>query len=266
MGNSMSVALIGHSGFVGSTLKRQADFDALYRSTDIDGIRGHAFDLVICAGAPAQKWLANREPEADKRNMERLIDALRNVRCREFVLISTVDVFKDPRGVDESTQPDDNGLHPYGANRLWLERFVQDQFEAARIVRLPGLVGPGLKKNIIFDLHHGNAVSAIDSRSVFQFYPMVNLWTDLVRTREAGLNCVHLTAEPLSVAEIALQGFGIRFEQVQQGCPAHYDFQSRHAGTFGAQGRYTYSARETMLAVRAYAQSEPKAGAGAAQA
>ena len=35
--------------------------------------------------------------------------------------------------------------------------------------------------------------------------------------------------------------------------------QTRHAALFGAGGRYQYSARESIQAIRAYAQSEPPA-------
>ncbi|WP_240726031.1 MULTISPECIES: hypothetical protein [unclassified Escherichia] len=58
-------ALIGYSGFVGTTLLRQRRFDALYRSTNIDEIFGKTFDTVVCAAAPAQKWLANKDPADD---------------------------------------------------------------------------------------------------------------------------------------------------------------------------------------------------------
>ncbi|MFD1691126.1 hypothetical protein ACFSHR_04885 [Azotobacter chroococcum] len=93
----MTDALIGFSGFVGSTLLAQARFDARYRSTNIGEIEGRTFDSVVCAGAPAQKWIANRDPETDWRNIEALIAHLQRLRCRRFVLISTVDVFRNPR-------------------------------------------------------------------------------------------------------------------------------------------------------------------------
>jgi len=88
-------ALIGYSGFVGGTLLKQTAFEGLYRSTNIGEIEGKSFDTVVCAGAPAQKWIANREPEADREKIEGLIAHLKSVRCKTFILISTVDVFKN---------------------------------------------------------------------------------------------------------------------------------------------------------------------------
>ena len=251
-------ALIGHSGFVGTTLQRQRGFAHRFRSTDIETIRGRSFDTVVCAGAPAQKWIANREPAADAASIDALIGRLDTVACRRFVLVSTVDVFLDAFEVDEGIAPAEAGLHPYGLNRLRLERFVRDRFPAALILRLPGLVGPGLRKNVIFDFLNDNNLAAIDSRGVFQFYPMVNLWPDIETALAAGLPLLHLTAEPISVADVARQGFGRAFAAELPGRPARYDFRSRHAASFGADGRYQYTRRETLLAIRAYAQSEPR--------
>jgi hypothetical protein len=245
-------SLIGYSGFVGSTLLKQASFESLYRSTNIGEIEGASFDTVVCAGAPAQKWIANREPEADSQKINSLIAHLKSMTCKTFVLISTVDVFKNPLGVDET------GLHAYGLHRRFLEKFVEDHFTHYLIVRLPGLVGPGLRKNVIFDFLNDNNIHNIDSRGVFQFYPMVNLWYDIQLALDAGLKLAHLTAEPISVADVSAQGFGKPFVQTQAHNPAVYDMRTQHAHIYGASGYYQYSRRETIQAVRAYAQSEPR--------
>jgi hypothetical protein len=260
---SMNDALIGFTGFVGSTLARQRAFQSLYRSTNIQEISGRSFGSLFCAGAPGQKWRANKEPGNDKASIERLIAYLKSVRCEQFVLLSTVDVFTNPVGVDETSNPPQEDLQPYGLHRLQLEEFVRGHFPRALIVRLPGLVGPGLRKNIIFDFHHQNAVANIDSRDRFQFYPTVNLWSDIRLALEKGLSLIHLTSEPISVAEAAREGFGFDFTQERPGVPASYDFQSIHAAMFGGQGRYQYRQREVVQAVRAFAQSEPTKRASA---
>ena len=253
----MTNALIGYSGFVGSTLLKQAHFSALFRSTNIHEIENHEFDVVVCAGAPAQKWIANRDPADDRKKIDALIDHLRTIKCKKFILISTVDVFKEPIEVNESTPVDESGLHAYGLHRRMLEKFVEQHFPSHLIIRLPGLVGPGLRKNVIFDFLNNNNLYAIESRGVFQFYPMTNLWYDIQIALEAGLSLVHLTAEPISVADVSLQGFGRPFMQTLENPPARYDMQTRHAQIFGSGGQYQYCSRETIQAIRAYAQSEP---------
>lgn len=255
----MNNALIGYSGFVGSTLLKQARFDGLFRSTNIAEIEDQQFDMVVCAGAPAMKWMANREPEADLATIERLIAHLKTIRCNTFVLVSTVDVFKSPLGVDESSGVDEIGLHPYGLHRRMLEKFVETHFPKHLIVRLPGLVGPGLRKNVIFDFLNNNNTGAIDSRASFQFYPMVNLWSDIQTSLAARLQLVHLTASPVTVADVATLGFNLPFSNHLDAMPARYDFRTRHASLFGGQQGYQYCARETVQAIRCYAQSEPLA-------
>jgi dTDP-4-dehydrorhamnose reductase len=189
--------------------------------------------------------------------IESLIAHLKTIQCKTFILISTVDVFKNSIDVDENSVIDEDGLNAYGLHRRYLEKFVESHFENFLIVRLPGLVGPSLRKNVIFDFLNNNNLKMIDSRGVFQFYPMVNLWYDIQIALKAHLKLIHLTAQPISVAEVAQQGFGMNFEQALSNSPATYDMRSCHAALFDASGLYQYSIRETIQAVRAYAQSEP---------
>lgn len=253
-------ALIGYSGFVGSTLLKQLDFNELYRSTNIEDIRDKSFDMVVCAGAPAIKWLANENPEQDKQSIEKLVLSLSTIKCNKFILISTVDIFKNPTQVSESTPIDISKLHPYGLHRYELEEFVKANFSNYLIIRLPGLIGPGLKKNIIYDFLNENNLNAIDSRGVFQFYPMVNLWSDIQVAIKNNCNLLHLTAEPLSVCDIAKECFNISFENKLINTPANYDFQTEFSHFYNSERPYQYSRKEVLLAIRSYVQSEVKKG------
>ncbi len=112
---NQNAALIGSSGFVGQTLSKQAHFSHHFRSTNIGNIDGGTFDTVVCSAAPAQK---NGSPTASRRrpkkNIDGLIAHLSTIQCKTFILISTVDVFKTPVGIDEDTPVDENDLHAYG--------------------------------------------------------------------------------------------------------------------------------------------------------
>lgn len=251
-------ALIGYTGFVGSTLLRQTSFSGHFRSKNIDDLSGTNWDTVVCAAAPAAKWIANQDPVADRKNVDVLIRNLDLMQCRHFILISTVDVFGNPIAVDEKSPVEENDLHAYGLHRRLLEKFVENRFEQYLIVRLPGLVGPGLRKNVIFDFLNGNNLHMVDARSVFQFYPMTNLCYDIRIALQHGLDLVHLTAEPVSVAEVARKGFDLSFDYELEKQPANYDFRSIYAELFNGNDAYQYSRMESIQAIRAYAQSEPK--------
>lgn len=144
-------ALVGYTGFVGSNLYASGKIDKAYNSKNIEEAYGTSPDLLLYAGLPAAKFLANHAPEKDREVVE---GARRNVECiapKKLVLISTIDVFPAPNGVDEDSPIDAEKLHPYGYNRRQLELWVQEKSPDALIVRLPGLFGKNLKKNFIYD-------------------------------------------------------------------------------------------------------------------
>ena len=257
----MEDALIGYTGFVGSNLMRSHDFGAKFNSKNIAEIEGQSFSLLVCAGAPAKKWYANLHPEEDRETLDGLMGHLSKVKAERVVLISTVDVFKNPYLADENTPVDMEGLNAYGLNRRRLELFVLEHFENVLIVRLPGLVGKGLKKNILFDFHNDNEVLKIDSRGVFQFYPVSRLWDDIVRSRENGLSLVHLTSAPVSVADVAREVWGREFRNEVLPAPARYDFRSAHAGLWGKE-LYQVSREEEIAAIMEWNRTEPVRSVG----
>lgn len=231
----MKAALIGHTGFVGSNLMREYPFADCFNSTNIETIAGSRYDLIVCAGAPAAKWKANQEPLVDRACLGRLMVALERVQTLRFVLISTVDVYGQANGVDETCQP--TGATPYGQHRLELEQFAQARFSAL-IVRLPALFGPGLKKNAIYDLLNDNQIEKIDSRSVFQFYNLRRLWGDIQIAAGARLPLVHLATEPVSMAEVARSALGRTWGNHLPAAPPNYDLRTQYASLFGGMGNY----------------------------
>jgi hypothetical protein len=238
----MRTAVIGDTGFVGGTIRQQSGITESYNSRNIEQIRSATFDLLICAGAPGAKWRANQDGAGDLANIQSLIGHLSTVRARQFLLISTVDVYPSPWEVDESTEIDAHALAPYGKNRYVLERAVQELFPDTVIVRLPGLYGTGLKKNFIYDLMHGNTLDLTDHRSTFQFYDMSRLWEDLQLVATARLPLVNFATEPVSAGEVARRSFGISFSNVTSKGPVRYDMRTKFAGVVGGSGHYLQSA------------------------
>lgn len=147
-------SLVGYTGFVGSNLYRNGMFDAVYNSRNIEEAYGTAPDLLVYSGLRAEKYLANNAPEKDMEQIKQAQMNIENIRPKKLVLISTIDVFKIPRDVNEESEIDTNGLHPYGYNRYQLECWVRKNYPDALIIRLPGLFGQNLKKNFIYDYIH----------------------------------------------------------------------------------------------------------------
>ena len=148
----MKTALIGHSGFVGSNLKRQFNFTHFYNSKNIEEIRNQSFDRVVCAGIPSEMWLANQNPEKDMALIKTLLNTVATVGTAQFVLISSIAVYRHPViGADEDSTEFEEAL-AYGRNRREAERIIADTFKTLSIIRLPALFGHHLKKNFIYDL------------------------------------------------------------------------------------------------------------------
>ena len=88
---------------------------------------------------------------------------------------------------------------------------------------------------------------------------MVNLWSDIQCALEGSQKLLHFSTEPISVADVAKEGFGWSFSQhFTDRTPGFYDMHSNHTTLFGQKSPYMYSKKETLMAIRAYAQSEPK--------
>lgn len=147
----MVKALVGYTGFVGSNIAAAGDFDALYNSKNIEDAYGTCPDLLVYAGLRAEKYLANNDPEKDMGLILQAEHNITKINPKRLVLISTIDVFKNPIDVDEMSNIETEGLHAYGYNRYQLELWVRENYPDALIIRLPGLFGKNIKKNFIYD-------------------------------------------------------------------------------------------------------------------
>ena len=149
----MKTAIIGYTGFVGSNIAQNMKFDDYYNSKNILDIKDKEYDLLVCSGIRAEKYLANKYPERDLEEIKAFLKNLESLkRVGKIVFISTIDVYKNPIDVTEDTEIDENGLQPYGKNRFFAEKYIQDNFYDYLIIRLPGLFGKNLKKNFLYDM------------------------------------------------------------------------------------------------------------------
>ena len=248
----MSSALIGCTGFVGGFLAGHEGFDLLVHRANVDLLRHRSLDRIVCAGLPAAKWIANREPDNDRANMLHLCDTLRTVTAGSFVLISTIDVYPRTDGADEEFDCGAAPNHAYGRHRLEFERFVRERYPHALILRLPALFGPGLRKNVLFDLMTGNQLENINPASSFQWYPLVRLPQDIEWAERGELGLVNLFTEPLATGAIIDRYFPEAHVGAEASPAVRYDLHTRYAHVFGGTGRYIMSAVSALDAMESF--------------
>ena len=301
-------ALVGYTGFVGSNIYAAGDFDAVYNSKNIEKAYGTEPDLLIYAGLRAEKYLANNAPEKD---MELIYQAEKNIMRiapKKLVLISTIDVFKAPRNVDENSVIDTENLHPYGYNRYQLEIWVRENYPDSLIIRLPGLFGQNIKKNFIYDYinvipfmlkeekfrelagkdseiaeyyelqENGfyrvnvpenkkeelkakfkalgfSALNFTDSRSVYQFYNLGRLWSDIQIALDKGIKLWHPATEPVSAGEVFKHLTGTDFVNELKGIPANYDYRTIYAKEFGGTDKYICDKKQVLDEIKGFIQN-----------
>ncbi len=143
--------LVGFTGFVGSNLCSQEDFDYLINSKNVESAFGTQPDVLVYAGVPSEMFTANSNPQRDKEITDNAFDNIVKINPKRVVLISTVAVYDNTCATDEDYEIKPELLTPYGANRYELEKRVEENFEESLIVRLPAIYGQNLKKNFIYD-------------------------------------------------------------------------------------------------------------------
>lgn len=165
--------LIGHTGFIGSILKSNLKNYKLFNSKNINSIRKKNFKEIICAGLPASKWKANKNPNKDTVNLNYLMRNLVSIKSDLFILISTIDVHND--------------RETYGKNRKKLEIFIKKKFSDYLIIRLPAVFGKGIKKNILYDLLNNNQISKINKDDKYQWFDLSFLYKEIQKLKKKKL-------------------------------------------------------------------------------
>jgi hypothetical protein len=193
--------LIGHTGFVGGALLRQAEFGECYNSANIAAIDGRSFGTLVCAAAPGSMLEANRAPDRDRAQIDGLIAHLSTLEAERFVLISSIAVLADFAGQDEEDTEAFQQERAYGRHRRALEAFVETRFPGSLIVRLPALFGHGLRKNFVFDLL--NPVPSLLNQSRFDelvgaLDPALARWMDALYTADEVTGMLRLDRQALN--------------------------------------------------------------------
>ena len=86
-----------------------------------------------------------------------MVENLNNIKFNKYIYISTIYTYKNltkENKTFENINKDTDNISPYGLNKRIAELYVKKLSSNYLIFRLPFVVGPGLKRNSVYDLTH----------------------------------------------------------------------------------------------------------------
>lgn len=245
----MNIGLIGSTGLIGKNILEHFNVNYLYNSKNISNVKDVEYDILFCAAPSAVKWKANQEPQEDLEQIFELVKNLKQVKTKKFILFSTIDVYSNFPS-DELTKPEIYEVCFYGKNRIILENYVMNFFEDVAIIRLPGLFGKYLKKNIIFDLLNNNLLGKINSNDSYQWFYLNDLKNIINYTIDSNIKLLNIATEPVTNKEIVESLFPNNINMLIENKKTSYDMRSIHF-----QDKYLFSKKQTMEKLEEYVQS-----------
>jgi|TARA_B100000315_G_scaffold255873_1_gene300331 nucleoside-diphosphate-sugar epimerase len=243
--NRKKNALIGHTGFIGSNLKKDFLFDDFYNSSNITDIEDKEYEIVMSCANSSAIWKVNKNPEEDLKNITNFIEHIKKVKTKNFVLISTIDVYENPVDVYENSEFGNLENYPYGKHRLYLENFVRKNFPNHLIIRLPVTYGNNFKKNVIYDVLNNKDLDKINTSASLQFYNVKNLMKDITLALINNIRILNISTEPILVKDLYKEIFDLDLDNPSKG-NRRYDMKTLHAGLFGKKKDYAYNKIEIL--------------------
>jgi len=186
-------AIIGHNGYIGSFLKKKLKINYLYNSKNIKKIKNKVFDTVYLTAPSSLKYHANKFHTKDKKNILKLINILKTLKCNKIIHFSSTDTIcakKDKKNY-------------YGINRLIIESFIKKKFKNYSIIRLPSLFGGNLKKNFFYDLINQKSLKFYNSQTKLQWYYLEDLIKDINFINKKKIKISNLVSKQISCISIA---------------------------------------------------------------
>lgn len=103
-----------------------------------------------------------------------------------------------------------------------------------------------------------NALSFTDSRSIYQFYNLSNLWRDIEISLKNNLRLINLCTEPVSINELFKYITGKEFVNELNKKPFNYDIKTRHYKLFGGKNCYLRDKNQVLDDVKSFVELEIK--------
>ncbi len=160
------IFIIGGEGYVGSAYPRLftrlgLDHQVITRANYADFV-GRSCDVLVNANGNSKKFMADRDPKWEfDASVRSVVQALEDIKSNCYIQLSTGDVYPETHSPEvslESQTIDSRRQSRYGLHKHTAEHLVRSLHPRAIVMRMGGFVGPGMLKNAIFDMLHGQPV------------------------------------------------------------------------------------------------------------
>ena len=249
--------LVGNTGLIGTTLKKNIEFDFEFNSKDfhtyVSKVPDDEQSNLFLTCLPATKWQVNQNIIKDLNNINLIINNLATKKYNKIYLISTIDVYCDsPLRSDENTIPTINKLS-YGTNRYLFEKMVEEilNYNRISIYRLPALFSKDIKKNVLFDLLNNNNVENININSIFQWYNLEYLYGDIIFNDEHYKHDLrhkfNMFSEGVETKQIITELFPEYLDKVNSKALIYYNYRTNMD-----KSGYLYSSEESFNQIKEF--------------
>jgi nucleoside-diphosphate-sugar epimerase len=223
--------VLGSAGFVGSAVVAEARARGLrVLEVDRDTYRaGLSARWLINANGNSKKFLAREEPALEfDLSVRSVMQSLQDFTFERYCFLSTIDVYdnvRDPAANSEDAVIRRDRLSAYGLHKLLAEDLVRHYAPRWLVLRMGGFVGPGLRKNSIYDLLKGLPVRVHpDSRYQYQHTRVLAATALDLLTAGSERTIWNVAGEgTLSLREIAALLPGARLPDTVEGAPEVYE-------------------------------------------
>ena len=101
-----------------------------------------------------------------------------------------------------------------------------------------------------------SALNFTDSRGVFQYYNLSNLWNDICIARSNGIRLLHLAVEPVSISEVYKYLEGVEWRNEIAGVPPHFDFRTIHSHLWGRGDGYIKGKKQVLQEIKEFVEGK----------
>lgn len=103
-----------------------------------------------------------------------------------------------------------------------------------------------------------SALNFTDSRAVFQFYNLENLWNHITIALDKGIQRLNLATEPIQISELYHFLSGEEFVNEMEKPVPNYNFRTNHADVFGGKNGYLQSVDMVMREIKEFVSREER--------